>query len=604
MVAPRRQAEPFEPEVMFLPLAVGAGDWGGLDAGVYARRIPDFFHQILNQGSNGPTALLELQSSVDNGPVGWLHLESVPDRDEAYAMLPDDIDVDVVVAGEIAPVEGGLRIECVVYRDDDDGGADPVTARVAGVVGLAEPVSGLLRLARHLARLLDVEYREPPRGLLTRSGPAFACFLRGLDGEKLLSGELDIAVPDDRESLVRPFAEALALDPAFGLALRFANATAVLGLQGERLDVDHVRRLLDQCYEARPVDGEACVAIAEQLTDIGDDDRALQWLRLAAALEQPPPRSLEHLGILMARRGERSEARGLWQRGVEVDGHPDFCSHLAQLSFAENREADAWTFTLDGLRRLHERASRPGEWDEGNRPVSVLLECLEIQLGRREAPPPVREALRGLCRLLDPEDRILLGLCLLAVGDRALARAEIVAGLREVVDLDLRDRGVRALLQLDVADFERRFARAAALATKGRRPARAIAELELWLHLQPEFWPALYYAARAKLRLRRDDEALDQLALALDCSPGQPEVLLAMAMAFDRRQNPKRALELVDEALLARPLDRRAMVARVRYLERLARFADARQAVADCRRHGIDSVELRRLERRLRRRGY
>lgn len=601
MVARRREPELFDPEVMFLPLAIGSGEWGGLDAGVFARRIPDFFHQILNQGGLGPTALLELQSSVDNGPVGWLRLEAVPDRDEAFGMLPDDIDADVVVAGEIAPAEGGLRIECVVYRDDD--GGDPVTAKVAGVIGLDEPVSGLLRLVRHLARLLDVDYREPPRGLLTRSGAAFACFLRGLDGEKLLSGELDIAVPDDREALVRPFAEALAIDPGFGLALRFANATVALGLQGERLDVDHVRRLLDQCFEARPVDGDACVAIAEQLTDIGDDDRALQWLRLAADLDQPPPRSLEHLGILMARRGERTAARSLWQRGAEVDGHPDFYSHLAQLNFAEGRDGDAWALTVDGLRRLRERASRPGEWDDGSRQNSVLLECLEIQLGRREAPPSVREGLRGLCRLLGFENRILLGLCLLAVGERAAARAEIEAGLEAAADLELRDRGVRAMLQLDVVDFERRFARAVTQATRGRRPASAIAELELWLHLQPEFWPALYYAARAKLRLRRDDEALDQLALALEYSPGQVEVLLTMAMAFDRRQNPKRALELVDQALSSRPQDRQALVARVRYLERLARFADAREALAECRRHGIDGAELRRLDRRLRRCG-
>ncbi|MCA9542645.1 MAG: hypothetical protein KC620_27300, partial [Myxococcales bacterium] len=53
-----------DPEVMFLPLAaLDGGDWRGLDPGVVARRIPDFVHQVLNQGRVGPTAMLELQTA-------------------------------------------------------------------------------------------------------------------------------------------------------------------------------------------------------------------------------------------------------------------------------------------------------------------------------------------------------------------------------------------------------------------------------------------------------------------------------------------------------------------------------------------------------------
>jgi len=599
MAARRRDSDPPDTRAMFLPLAVRSGDWGALDAAVFARRIPDFCHQVLNEGTSEPTAMLELQSVVDGGPVGWMRIDELPDREEAFAMLPPDFEADAVVVGEIAPVDGGLHLEFVAHGAEDD---DVVTAKVGGTITLDDPVPGLLRIVRHLARLLQLDFREPPRGLLTRNGKAFACFLRGLDGEKLLSGELDIAVPDDREALVQPFAEALALDPGFGLALRFANATAALGLQGDRLEVDHVRRFLDRCYAAHPVDGEACVAIAEQLADLGDDDRALRWLRHATRLDPPPPRGLENLGILMARRGERGAARDLWQRGIDVDGHPDFCSHLAQLSFAEGREADAWASTLDGLRRLRERSSRPGEWDDGGRGGSALLECLHVQLGRRRSPGAVRDALLALCRLLGGDDRVMLGLCLQALGERAAARGELVAGLRAVVDFELRDQCVRAMLQIDVADFESRFARAAQIAVSGRRPVRALAEFRLWLHLQPEFWPALFYSALAKMRMRHDDEALDMLAAALEIAPDQPEVLFAMAEGFDRRRNPKRALELIEEALAVRPQDGRLLAARVRYLERLDRIDDARLVLEVCKRIGVDSAELRRSARRLRRR--
>ena len=51
------------PEVMFLPLAVPEDQgFGEHDPGVLARRIPDFVHQLLNQGQVGPTGVLEVQS--------------------------------------------------------------------------------------------------------------------------------------------------------------------------------------------------------------------------------------------------------------------------------------------------------------------------------------------------------------------------------------------------------------------------------------------------------------------------------------------------------------------------------------------------------------
>lgn len=589
------------PEVMFVPLAVQSGEaWHGLDRAVFARRIPDFLHQVLNQGQAGPTAMLELQSATGDGPVTWVHLDAVPDRDDAFALLPKGLDVRAVVTGELAAEDGNLHVEFCLFRDEED--EEFVTAKVAGLVPFADPVPALLRLARHLAKLLDLRYDDPSPRLLTRNGEAFRLFLRGLDGAMLLSGELDVAVPDDREALLQPFADALALDPNFGLALRVANATASVALLGAQVDREVVRRFLDRCYLAQPVDGDACVAIAEQLTDMGDDTRAFAWLEHAAHLDPPPPRGLESLGLLLARRGDRSQARGLWQRGLDLDGHPDFYSHLAQLSFAEDKVEAGWDYTLRGLRHLRERTLRASEWDDAERGTGVLLECLHAQLGCREAPPAVPTALLALRSLLVGEDRVMLGLCLLACGVRRDARAELVAGLRNVVDLDVRDQGVRALLNLDVAEFELRFARASEKALRGRNPRAAIAEFQLWLHLQPEFWPALYFSAVAKARLAEADESLDLLAAALEIAPNQTDILFAMAEGFDRRRNPKRALELVDEALAARPHEPRFIGAKVRFLQHLGRRDEARDGLARARAAGIDSPELRRLMRRLRRR--
>lgn len=588
------------PEVMFLPLATAYGDgWRGRDPAVFARRIPDFLHQVLNQGQIGPTAMLELQTANDDKPVTWVHLEAPPDREESFAFLPPGLDVRAVVTGEITPVDESLRLEFQVYRGDE--ADEAVTATVRGTVPLLDPVPGLLRLCRHLARLLELPYHEPPRGLLTGNGRAFQLFLQGLDNAMVLSGDLEIAMPEDREALMRPFAEALALDPGFGLALRVANSTAALALDSTRLDPQMVQRFLDRCYQARPSDADACVAIAEQLVDMGDDERALAWLERATGLEPPPARGLESMGLMLARRGERERARELWQKGLEIDGHPDFFSHLAQLAFAEDRDADGWELTRRGLVRLRERTLRAAEWDSFDRGAGVLLECLHAQLQRRTPPPAISSLLLDLSGLLAVDDRVFVGLCLHAVGARKEARRELVGGLRDAIDAEVRDLGVRALLQLDVAGFEARFARACDRAQRGRNPGSALGEFQLWLQLQPEFWPALFFSAVAKRRLGAADEALDLLAAANEIAPGQPDVLLAMADGFDRRRNPKHAAELITTALAARWREPRLHAAKVRYLQHLGRLTEAKDWLARARADGIDNDELRKLWRRLRR---
>ena len=602
----RREAndELTDPEVMFLPLATPPVDghdpvagWQGLDPGIVARRIPDFVHQVLNQGHAGPTAMLELQTAADSGPVTWVHLEAPPDRDEAFELLPTEVAVQAVVSGEVTPVEGGLRVEFHVFRDEDED--DFVTEKMGGVLPFSDPVASLLRMTRRLARLLAIPFQEPPAGLLTSSGDAFRHFLRGLDNAMLLSGDLEIAVPDDREALIRPFADALVADPSFGLALRVANATMAIALHGSRLDRDAARTFLDRCYSAQPFDGEACVAVAEQLSDMGDEDRAFAWLEYATHLDPPPWRGLESLGILKARRGDPAAARGLWEKGLTVDGHPDFFSHLAQLSFAEGREEDAWQHVHRGLRRLRERILRAAEFDDSGRGSGVLLECLQAHLDRRTAPPDVVGALVDLRSLVSGNDRVCLGLCLFATGRRREARVELVAGLRGPIELQLRDRAVRAMLQIDVADFEARFAKATERSLRGRGPKQALAEFQLWLHLQPEFWPALYYSAIVKRRAGVGDEALDLLAAALEISPDQPDVLFEMAELFARRRNPKRALELLERALFQRDGDPRLHAARVRYLRDLSRVDDAREALGQASAAGIDTPDLRKLARQI-----
>lgn len=587
------------PEVMFLPLAVPEEEgFGELDAGVLARRIPDFVHQVLNQGQVGPTGVLEVQTPPDEGPVLWVVMDAPPDPEEAFSLLPDDADVRAIVSGEVLPVPDGLRVEFHVYFAEDDD--ESITSKVGGIVRSDDPVTGLLQLTRRLARMLELPFHEPPRGILTRSGAAFFQFLRALDNAMLLSGDLQIETPVDREGLLQPFAQALELDPCFGLALRVAHTTVALAIENSRLDADAARRFLDTCYSSQPIDGEGCVAVAEHLHELGDDRRAIEWLEHAAKLDPPPARGLENLGIMFARRGEMVAARDLWQRGLQLDGHPDFFGHLARLAFAEERELDAWDFVLRGLRRLHERLARAGEWEDQERGAGVLLLYLSEHLEDKKALPDVTQALLDLRSLLAGDSQVYLGLCLLACQQGAAARAELDQALHgSELSLEARDLGVRAMLRIDVHDFEKRFAKAVEQAARHRKPRECLVELQLFLGLQPHFWPAIYYAALARRRMGQTEQALDLLDEAHRIAPDRPEILHQMALLFDARGNPKRALELVDRALSVRSDLAPLYVAKVQFLLHLQRADDARACLDAGLVVAGDDRELQQLRREL-----
>ena len=350
-------------DIFLLPLAVADPNEIralGLDPGVLSRRVPDFLHQIVNQGDAVPTGMVEIQSPASEQPVAWIELRELPDADAAFDLLPEGYVARAVVLGRISVEGDALAVELRVHFAEDLDSCCSMT--VAGSFSPHDPANSLTKLAERLARVLDVALPPLQHNLLTRNGAAFFAFLRGLDGAALLSGDLDVASFDRPEALLRPLADAVRLDPSFGLALRTWHATVALATANGRLDKEAWARLADACLGARPQDGEACVAIAEQLSVLGDQERATRWLQHAVDLSPPPPRGLESLGIVFANRGEIRAARDLWLAGLEQDGHPDFFAHLARLAFACGDPADAWEKVASGLRRIRERSTRLEEW--------------------------------------------------------------------------------------------------------------------------------------------------------------------------------------------------------------------------------------------------
>lgn len=583
------------PEIMLLPLAVPEEEgFRDLDSGVLSRRIPDFVHRVLNRGRMGPTGMLEVQTPPDEGPVLWVVMDAPPEPDEAFDLLPPDADVHAVVTGELTPAPEGFRVEFYVYFAEDDD--ERATNRIGGLVRRSHPVADLLQLTRRLARLLEVRYQEPARGMMTENSEAFFLFLRALDNAMLISGDLQIEAPADREPLLEPFAQAIMIDPQFGLALRIAHSTVAHACDAGRIDGELARRFLDRCYSAQPGDGEGCVSVADHLRELGDDRRAMDWLEHATQLDPPPSRGLENLGILLAHDGKTTAARDLWMRGLQVDGHPDFFGHLARLAFSEGRDNDAWDFVVRGLRRLRERVARAGEWDDEDRGIGVLLMYLSEHLNERSAPDEVHECLLDLRLMLDGDSRAHLGLCLLACDELDAAKEELASAVgTDALSGDARDRATRALLGLEVPDFERRFAKAAEQALKLKKPRECLAEFDHFVDLQPTFWPALYFSGIAMHRLGESDSALDMLDAARRLSPEQPEVLHRMALLFSERGNPKRALELIDEALGIRADAAALYATRAQVLADLGRREDARACVEQGLQRDPNDRELLRM---------
>jgi tetratricopeptide (TPR) repeat protein len=603
-----------QPGVFLMPFAVPEPiEVPGIDVAVVARRLPDVLHLLLNAGRTGPAGLLEVQSPPSDGPRRWITLSDEPSPDEVFTMLGSGGGARALVVGSIRPAEDGIAVHLSVHFHDgverreadseDERAEEPafVAPRgVHGVVRFADPAASLLAIAEHLAQILGLPFRRPRKHLLTHRADAFLALLEGLDGAALLSGDPALETERAGEDLLLPLARALKLDPGFGLALRTLASALFPALESGRVDRAACERIVDLSLAARALDGEGCVAIADQLGMLGDERRARAWLEHAITLDEPLPRAFESLGVSLANANELVRARELWLRGLALDGNPDFFAHLARLAMAERQPVDGWDKFARGLRCIRERALRASEWADEPRAPSVLLRYLAEHV--EDAPPPagIASAVVELAGLLDdPVERADLGVCLVALQHMDEAGVELRAALQDELPPHSRERATRALLAVDVPGFEASFAAASERAVKGRDPRGALLEMQACLERAPDFWPAMYYAGIALRRLGRDEEALDLMNEVLAQHPGQADALGEMAEMFDARGNPKRALECVDEALVEEPEDVELHLLRAQCLEHLGRRDEATLALDKAIELEPDNAAHRRRKRRL-----
>lgn len=579
------------PGIFFFPFSEPEPvDVTGLEPGVLSRRIPDFLCICLNDNGRENAGLLEIRAADEDGvPTGnWLALDQAPEADDVMSFLPNN-GVTAAIVGTLKLTQDQVRLDAPTHRDDgleidltlirDRHGLDQTT--FPWRLNLKDPGTSCVALARRIARELAVPMNSRTwEKVGTHNPTAFLHFLRGLDGAASLDPE--VLLGRDPRELLEPFIEALIADPEFGLALRRLHVAIHEAVHACVMTLEEGVALLDRALSAYPADHEAAASIGEFLVAVEENDRAEEWLRLAVSQPEPPASALETLGILLANRDETVQARNLWLTGVRLDGHPDFFAHLARLAFTENDVDEAWDKVLRGLRRIYEQRLHPGEWEEEEGRSGVLLRYLSEHLGEAEAAPPpdVVDLLVDLCgHVLEPADRLELGLCL-ALVDRSDAATQALRGaLPHVEDVDRRDVGAQRLAELLVPDFDERFKLAASIEEAGPDIDNALAFLREVSQEVPQLWPAAYFSG--KLHDLRGElvEAANWFRKAASLRRDQQTIWARLAACASRAGDIGDACDAMERAVEIEPNDARLQADLALFLHAAGREEEARAAI-------------------------
>ncbi len=282
--------------------------------------------------------------------------------------------------------------------------------------------------------------------------------------------------------------------------------------------------------ERRDPRGEARIHLraAEQLAELGDDERAAKRYQHALDLVPNLPEALSGAARAAARQGRHADAAELWQRLIDEGSESPAAQASYSCELGRNLLASG---DIPGARAALDHASTTGDPDIASHAHAMLA---DIALAGGDKVAAVAQLAAAISVLVDDPDAAPPGQ---GSGEVTVPRTRAQAEERtRITDLSLR----RAILLEELG-----------------RAEDALGDHMRAFELSDNDWPARARAARALLadaRRRRDTAAerrwLDALlALPLEDAERAAALLARARLAVDAGRSDPRAVEDVDAAL-------------------------------------------------------
>nr|HMQ22921.1 tetratricopeptide repeat protein [Planctomycetota bacterium] len=210
----------------------------------------------------------------------------------------------------------------------------------------------------------------------------------------------------------------------------------------------------------------------------------------------------------------------------------------------------------------------------------------------------IAEILVGLVdQIREPEDRLDLGLCLIAIGEQASGVQAILAALPHVEDVDRRDLGAERVARALYPDFDLRVEQASAATLAGAELDDAMRYFDLVNATIPQLWPTWYLRGRLAEVARDWTTAVEAYRQAAALRRDQVKIFSRLAVACSQTQDFDEAIDAISEALELEPTDAGLHADHALLLHHAGREVEASEALEIAETLGAEDEVVERVRR-------
>lgn len=376
----------------------------------------------------------------------------------------------------------------------------------------------------------------------TKNAAAYAAYQRGLD--TLLCLRSDDMTLERPEEALRPFEEAVRLDPAFNDALTAGMSCALQSMEpsGRDLDIDRIIGALESWIAVYPADPRIHAVLAEILIHKKRLADAANVLARGLSSCNPAPRDLiRRAGDVMVDLGRHAEALEFYERAEAMAHDRLVVERMATICVMLQKEERARTHLAraiedepertDLLARLALLDMRAGDDENMWKNVAAIFRThagpsetdftkVHSILAQRKAPASVKDAIRSWHppETFSAPSRVLLVRALRMAGALLEARLGAERLKRAPLAPEIRSSLARERLNMSITDFDDRFAETAKVimsdATECDREL-----LDRSVEEEPDFWPARFLRGLLSAKTGDLPTAIGEFQTVIDQQP-------------------------------------------------------------------------------------